>query len=53
MRRPITSIAAAIVLGLSALTIAACEDDGALEEAGENADEAIDDAQDEVEDATN
>lgn len=45
----------AVLLGLtsvSALSVAGCDDDGPMEEAGENIDEAAEETGDELEEAT-
>lgn len=46
------AIAAALLVSGLTITLAACEDQGPLEEAGEEMDDTIEDAGDEMEDAT-
>ena len=47
----IRTVALLAALGTGALSLAACEEDGPLEEAGESADEAMEDADEALEDA--
>jgi len=51
MQKKLTTILLAMLLGLGTLSLAACDNDGPAENAGENIDEATDDAQDSMEDA--
>ncbi|WP_341938631.1 hypothetical protein [Marinimicrobium sp. C2-29] len=46
------TIAAALLASTFMLGLTACEDDGPLEEAGENIDESVEDSGDAIEDAT-
>lgn len=41
-----------LLILLASLGLTACDNDGPLEEAGENADEAIEEVEDEIDDAT-
>jgi predicted small lipoprotein YifL len=47
------TIAAAILASALMITLSACEEEGPLEEAGEEIDDAVEDAGDAIEDATN
>lgn len=49
-RKPLAPLVAAL-LGLGALTLSGCEQEGPMEQAGEQVDDAIDEAQDAAEDA--
>lgn len=51
MRNQLTTILLALMMGLGAVSLTACSDDGSAENAGEQVDEAIDEAGDAVEDA--
>ncbi|MGM0952200.1 MAG: hypothetical protein ACQEW7_04370 [Pseudomonadota bacterium] len=46
------TIAAAMFISALTLTLSACEQDGPMEEAGEEVDEAVEETGDAVEDAT-
>lgn len=52
MRNKFTMIALALLLAMSVVSLTACEDDGPVENAGEQVDEAMDEAGDAIEDAT-
>lgn len=51
MRSQLTTIALALMIGTSAVSLTACEEDGPAENAGEQVDEALDEASDAIEDA--
>lgn len=51
MRNQLAMIAIALLLGASVVSLAACEQDGPAEEAGEQVDETMDEAGDAIEDA--
>lgn len=46
------TIAAALLLSALTVTLSACEEDGPLEDAGEEIDDSIEDAGDAIEDST-
>ena len=51
MQKKLTTILLAMLLGLGTLSLAACEEDGPAENAGESIDNATDDASNSMEDA--
>lgn len=52
MRKHLSTIAFAMLLGAGTLSLAACENDSPVENAGEQVGEAMDEAGDAIEDAT-
>lgn len=51
MRNQLATIAIALLLGISVVCLAACEQDGPAEQAGEQVDEAMDETEDAIDDA--
>lgn len=52
MRKQFITIASALLLGAGTLSLAACENEDPVEEAGEKISEAMDEAGDAIEEAT-